>query len=107
MPLVVLDGAVANHVLVHQILQLQECCRLMPADITQVIGARTAQSHGSRIFVFLYINFVKRAVIVILHPKTYGAQQVVVLNEFNVSYRMDFFPTTDDFIRSVVVNEFQ
>jgi hypothetical protein len=53
------------------------------------------------------MHLVKSAVVVILDPKAYGAQQVIVLNEFNVSYRMDFFPTTDDFIRSVVVNEFQ
>jgi hypothetical protein len=53
------------------------------------------------------MNLVERAVIVVFDPEAYSTKKIVVFNEFNISYRMYFFPTTDDFVRSVVVNEFQ
>ena len=107
MPLIVLDGIVTNHVLVYKILQLQQGSSFMPADITKVVRTRATQGHGTRILVLLHVNLVERAVIVVFDPKAYSTEKIVVFNEFNISYRMDFFSTTDDFIRSVVVNEFQ
>jgi hypothetical protein len=107
MPLVVPDGIVTDHVLVNKILQLQQGGSFMSADIAKVVRTRAAQCHGTRIPVFLYMHLVESAVIVVFDPKTYSTEKIVVFNEFNVSYRMNLFSTTDDFVRSVVVNEFQ
>jgi hypothetical protein len=79
----------------------------MPADITKVVRTRATQCHGARILVLLHMNLVECAVIVIFDPKTYRTEKIVVFNEFNISYRMYLFSSTDDFVRSVVVNEFQ
>jgi hypothetical protein len=107
MPLIVLDGIVTNHVLVYKILQLQQGSSFMPADITKVIRTGTTQCHGTRILVFLDMNLVERAVIVVFDPEAYSTKKIVVFNEFNISYRVYFFSAADDFVRSVVVNEFQ
>jgi hypothetical protein len=105
MPLIITDGVVANHVAVHHILQLQQGCRFVPADVPEVIRTGTPQCQRAGILVFLDVNLVKSAVVVVFHPETDRTHQLIVFNKLNISDGMDFLATADHFIGTIVVNE--
>jgi hypothetical protein len=53
------------------------------------------------------MHFVKSAVIVILHPKADGTHEFIAFNEFNITDGMYLLSPANDFVGSVVVNEFE
>ena len=79
----------------------------MSADISEVIGAGASYEECPGILVFLNVNFIEGGIVVVLHAEGDGAQQVIMFEEFNIADGMYFFPSSYDFVRAVVVNEFE
>ena len=105
MPLVVPDIGITQHVLIDHVLQADERSRFMPANVAEVIGAGTPDGHRFGIGVFLDVNLVEDAVIIVLYPEHHTAHELIVLHHLHVSEALDLFSTPDHFIGAVVVNE--
>ena len=104
MLLIVFDIVIAQLVLVHHVLQAEKGGGLVTADLAQVIGASATKGYQLGVGIFLDINLVKGAIGIVLYPENSASCKIIVLHEFNKSYRMDLLASADNLIGSVIVN---
>ena len=78
----------------------------MTADITQVVGATAANRQSFGIVVLLYVDTVIRTVRIVFYTEHGSVHQVVVFSKLHIARAMDFFSSTDNFIRAGVINVF-
>lgn len=78
----------------------------MPADVAEVVGAGTTQEQRFRIVIFLNVYFVKSSITIISYPKGNRAHKIIMINQFNISEGVNFFPTPYNFICAGIVYVF-
>ena len=76
-------------------------CSFMAADITQVIRTGTTNRKCFGIFELLNIYFVVSGIAIIFYPESNRIQQFIIINQFNISDRMNLFSPANHFISSI------